>query len=494
MKNPHILSDEDRNYFNECAKIIFINPFSDDWAAIARQSIPGYRLSRDAQKDFFKLVGQPLLHKLQTLDQQGLSKLQDFAEQDRFLMKYILLFSTFIVFIDEYDQLLEYQLTNPKKNSPVSFADDVVRHLQAQGFSKTDSFRYFSIFYQIQRAFFFIAHALIGDSGPMIRFRRALWYSVFSANIDNYDRHLWNRMEDFSTLLLGETGTGKGAAAESIGKSGFIPFSPDTKCFTQNFNEIFISTNISESPESLIESELFGHRKGAFTGAIEKRDGLLAQCSNHGALFLDEIGDFSSTVQIKLLKVLQERVYTPIGSQTQQRFSGRVIAATNRSLTVMREDGSFRSDLFYRLCSDVIELPSLRDRIADSPDELELLVHALTRRMFGEGSSDLVDYTMGRLNQDLPIDYPWPGNVRELEQAIRSIMITGHYSGHRLSAGTNQSNAIDRQQTAEQLLSRYCKLLYDSHESYEKVAGIVQLDRRTVKKYVQLASLNANTG
>jgi transcriptional regulator of acetoin/glycerol metabolism len=486
MAKLYKLSDEERNYFDECAKAIFVNPFSDEWANIARKSMPQYRLSRNAQKEFFKLEGRQLSHRLQRLKEKGISRVEDFVQEDQHLMKYTYLFATFILFIDEIDELLERHLRHPKENAPAEFADDLLRQLQARGFSKKDSLRYFSIFYQIQRAFYFIAHALIGNSKPMIHLRLALWKAVLSSNIDNYDRHLWDRMEDFSTLLVGETGTGKGAAAESIGRSGFIPFCPESKCFTQNINETFVSTNISEIPESLIESELFGHRKGAFTGAIDKHEGLLARCHENGALFLDEIGDFSSTVQIKLLKVLQDRQYTPVGSHASQRFSGRVIAATNRSLTDMREEGSFRSDLFYRLCSDVIPLPSLRERISDSKGELELLVQALSRRMFGESSLDLVDYTMDRLNHDLPQDYPWPGNVRELEQAIRRIMITGHYHGDQQSLIKTSDLSEKDLLTAEQVLSQHCKSLYDKHGSYEKVAAVVQLDRRTVKKYVEL--------
>src|SRR5438067_10303905 len=198
-----------------------------------------------------------------------------------------------------------------------------------------------------------------------------------------YEAGLWNRMEEFSTLLLGETGTGKGSAAAAIGCSQFIPYRPGERRFVTNFADSFIAINLSQFPETLIESELFGHRKGAFTGAIDHHQGVFERCSAHGALFVDEIGEVSIPVQIKLLQVLQERTFTPLGGREKQRFSGRVIAATNRALLDLRGDGRFREDFFYRLCSDVIEVPTLRQRTAESPTELELLVRLLVERITG---------------------------------------------------------------------------------------------------------------
>src|SRR5207342_3171077 len=175
-----------------------------------------------------------------------------------------------------------------------------------------------------------IVHGLIGQSPCLKELCRHLWNNIFTHDIRWYDRYLWNRMEDFSTLLLGETGTGKGAAANAIGRSAYIPFDSRRGAFAESFAVGFIGVNLSQFSQTLIESQLFGHRKGAFTGAVEAHEGVFAQCSPHGAIFLDEIGDVSVPVQIKLLQVLQERSFCPVGSHETLRFRGRVIAATNR--------------------------------------------------------------------------------------------------------------------------------------------------------------------
>jgi transcriptional regulator with GAF, ATPase, and Fis domain len=296
-------------------------------------------------------------------------------------------------------------------------------------------------------------------------------------------------MEDFSTLILGETGTGKGSAAAAIGRSEFIPYAAAERRFVTNFSESFIAINLSQFPEALIESELFGHRKGAFTGAIDHHRGVFERCSAHGALFLDEIGEVSIPVQIKLLQVLQERTFTPLGGHEKRRFSGRVIAATNQRLGELRRNGRFRDDFFYRLCSDVIEVPTLRQRIVESSDELPQLVRLLVARITGGESLELSASVLDALQRSVPRDYPWPGNVRELEQAVRRVLLTGRYLPDAASrAGDEEMVLVHELQagelTAAQLLARYCGLLYRRLGTFADVAKRTGLDPRTSRKYV----------
>ena len=362
--------------------------------------------------------------------------------------------------------------------------------MRGRGIGAAESVRFFSIFYQLRRAFHFIVRGLIGRSPCMREFRRLLWNDVFTQDVQLYDRYLWNRMEDFSTLLLGETGTGKGAGAAAIGRSGYIPFDEKQGRFTESFLRSFIALNLSQFPETLIESELFGHRKGAFTGAVESHEGVLARCSRHGSIFLDEIGEVSAPVQIKLLQVLQERIFCPVGSHEPERFRGRVIAATNRPLESLRGRGLFRDDFFYRLCTDIIEVPPLRQRLQEDPGELRHLLEHLLGTMMGEAGSVVADKVETAIRRDVDAEYPWPGNVRELEQALRRILLTGGYAG---SAQPRAKDLVENLVTgietealdAAGLLSGYCALLYESCGNYEAVARRTNLDRRTVKKYVK---------
>lgn len=295
-------------------------------------------------------------------------------------------------------------------------------------------------------------------------------------------------MEDFSTLLLGETGTGKSMIAQAIGSSGYIPFDLDRRSFRESFTGAFQAINLSQYPASLLESELFGHKKGAFTGAIDSHQGLFARCSSHGAVFIDEIGDIDLPTQVKLLTVIQDRVFSPVGSHEQLRFQGRVIAATNRDLGALRNSGQFRNDLYYRLCSDVITVPSLRQRLQEEPGELTLLIGQILSRMAPTGNAELREQIVRKIRGSLPRHYPWPGNVRELEQRIRQVCLTGEVNIDSAEPAPGQAQREagwwSGEPSAQRLLQNYCRHLYDREGSYEAVARITGLDRRTVKKHL----------
>jgi len=483
------LSPEDRAFFAPVGRAIFMNPFSEEREAVLGRVSAGH-VGEAASLDprayaFVTEVNQ----RLDRLDRHGRATLQHFDERDRGIMQPVLLYQVYHRYVPQLDALIHHQLRTAGAGSAVEFADALIAEIRKRGFSEEQSLRYFAIFYQLRRAFFFILGSMVGDSPSMRELRRVLWNSVFTHDMRNYDRGLWNRMEDFSTLLFGETGTGKGSAAAAIGRSGLVAFDARRGRFAANFSQIFVAINLSQFPESLIESELFGHKKGAFTGAISDHAGLFELCDEHGSLFLDEIGELGIPIQIKLLQVLQERTFTPLGSHDIKRFGGRVIAATNRPLSELRGSGEFRDDFFYRLCSDVIVMPSLRQRIEESPSELEQLVRLLVTRTAGEDRPELVDLVQETLRRDLPPRYPWPGNVRELEQAVRRVLLTGRYKGDLEQRSSHPADGLARDVRsgaldARELLEGYCRMLYEQTRNYEEVARRTGLDRRTIRKYV----------
>jgi len=477
----------DREFFEVLFQIAFCNPFSEQRLELDAK-ILGHPVGRSPEEHLDEFTSV-ITARVQKLEAQRLADVRRYSGAERELMHTVFLFETYHQFCRDFDQLILDQVKLGVQSAPVKFAGDALTRMRQRGIGAAESTRYFAIFYQLRRAYHFIVRGLIGQSPSMQEFRRHLWNSVFTQDVRLYDRYLWNRMEDFSTLLLGETGTGKGRAASAIGRSGFIPFDERSGRFAESFTRGFIALNLSQFPETLIESELFGHRKGAFTGAIEAHEGLLARCSPHGSIFLDEIGDVSAPVQIKLLQVLQERSFCPVGSHESLRFRGRVIAATNRPLEVLRGHNLFREDFFYRLCSDVIEVPPLRQRLREDPSELhQLLEHTITG-IIGEPAPELEDTVAQVIGRTVGARYSWPGNVRELEQAVRRILLTSRYTANSLpnSQGVRdqliagiQAESFD----ADALLAGYCALLYQRTGNYEAVARLAKLDRRTVKKYL----------
>lgn len=482
-----MISKADQEYFLTVSQAAFCNPFSLD-----REDLYRRVLGRELPGDEIltaQLIREVLAERFERLEaKQGVLTLKAFSAEAKETMRIVFLFEIYHRLFEELDKLVTDQIAAGDTPCQVDFANRAFGLMAKRGFTSEESLRFFAIFFQIRRAHHFIHRRLVGDSACMREFRRHLWTNVFTHDIRTYERLLCERMEEFSTLLLGETGTGKGAAAMAIGRSGFIPFHRRKGHFAQSFTRAFVSLNLSEFHETLIESELFGHRKGAFTGAVDSYDGVLAQCSQHGSVFLDEVGDVSIPIQIKLLQVLQERSFAPVGSREKRRFQGRVIAATNKSIEKLRDDGLFRSDFYYRLCSDSIVVPPLRTRIAEDSNELVRLVAYLVHRMTGEESPDLAASIHAAILAGTGASYRWPGNVRELEQAVRRVLLTNQYSGERprspdLSAEL-QNSLEEGTLKASELLDGYCSLLYQRLGSYEAVARQTGLDRRTVKKHI----------
>ena len=231
---------------------------------------------------------------------------------------------------------------------------------------------------------------IVGRSAPMVKLARLIARVAAShANV----------------LIEGESGTGKELVARAIHRGSPREGAP------------FIGENCAALSESLIESELFGHVRGAFTGAERDRRGLFA-LADGGTLFLDEVGDMSARIQAKLLRVLQEGEFRPLGGRDIVRTDLRIVSATNRELGPMVEAGQFRGDLYYRLNVVGIKLPPLRERVEDIP---LLAEHFLSKVRDGTARG------ISREAMEMLCRYPWPGNVRELQNVIEraAVMTTG---------------------------------------------------------------------
>ena len=350
----------------------------------------------------------------------------------------------------------------------------------------------FSYLFLVRRAFLNIYNYILGDSRPAIALRASVWESIFTNDLRRYRRSVYERLVDIPTLITGPSGTGKELVARAIGLSQYIPFDEARKQFPDMQANRFHALNLSACSPTLIESELFGHAKGAFTGAIAERHGWFAQCQPFGAVFLDEIGELETPFQVKLLRVVQQRTFSRLGETTEQRFAGKLIGATNRDLATEIRAGRFREDLYYRMCSDRIVTPSLRSQLDDRPDDLHALVSHIAKRFVGEQEfSDFADQVVAWIQQNLGNDYPWHGNIRELEQCISSFLIRGSYQpqlptqeAHMSPSATQQSwiaPIFTGELTAEETLKRYVTWVYHRSGSYEEAARRLGVDRRTVK-------------
>jgi DNA-binding NtrC family response regulator len=279
---------------------------------------------------------------------------------------------------------------------------------------------------------------------------------------------------DSTVILTGESGTGKELLAKAIHQNSMRASKP------------FVTVNCGAIPENLIESELFGYRKGAFTGALVDHIGKF-EAANEGTVFLDEIGELPPALQVRLLRVIQEREIDKIGQPHPIKINVRIIAATNRKLQNLIEDGQFREDLFYRLSVVTIDLPPLRERRDDIP---LLIQHFLKKHC------DRYQMPMPNLSDeavDLLTQYNWPGNVRELENVIENVIVlsrSNQISAEDLPVQVRQTSSrissislklpdegIDLEQVEKEIL---VQALERHHWNQTRAAGFLNISRKTL--------------
>jgi transcriptional regulator with AAA-type ATPase domain len=349
-----------------------------------------------------------------------------------------------------------------------------------------------AFFFQIRRAFHYIFRYLLGISRPIAELRAETWHSVFTHDLRRYRASVYRHMADIPTLIVGPSGTGKDLVAQAIGYSRYLAFDERSLRFVETFTSQYHALNVSALSHGLIESELFGHRRGAFTGALEDRQGWLEACGPDGTVFLDEIGELGTELQVKFLRVLQTRSFQRIGETKPRMFLGKLVAATHRDLDQGLQSGWFREDLYYRLCADRIQTPTLRERIEADDGELLLMISVLSERIAGpEYGARVSQEVLAWVQSELGPGYGWPGNVRELEQCVRNVLVRKRYRPARRApsdAGLDQA-LVDSNLDAEALLDRYAALIYRETQSYVETGKRLGLDRRTVKDRVERARL-----
>jgi transcriptional regulator with AAA-type ATPase domain len=494
-------SDAEQQLVSAVTRLVFTNPFLPERiecerAALGEAFIPGDRVWNalaDPQREASNVA--KIGERAESLVESARKRLSDGAKASAEELNLYEQLVFYVLYHRSRERLGGMLDRKPGGTVKASFYADFARdaeHLLALPGRKLASPadvapHLFACFFQIRRAFHHIFANIVGRSIAAARLRAAAWQSIFTHDVRRYFVALYDRLGDFTTLITGPSGTGKELVARAIGLSRYVPFDPKTKSFSEDFADSFHALNLSAMSPTLIESELFGHRRGAFTGALEDRPGWLEVCPPAGTVFLDEIGELDPLIQVKLLRVLQTRTFQRLGDTQTRHFKGKIIAATNRDLAAEMSAGRFRKDFYYRLCSDMVRTPGLREQIEDSPDELRGLVLFIAKKLAGDEAEGLANEVLSWIASHLGKDYAWPGNFRELEQCVRNVLIRHEYHppAPATTDGEDFAQALtEGRLTAEQLLRRYCKLVYAQTHSYEETARRLGLDRRTVKSKV----------
>jgi len=498
-----LFSKQDRRFAESIADLTYCNPFLPERLEFEREALGAdfveapnvWSLQPDVpgeRPNIGRLLerAEPVVRRLHARLASGTTTA---SARDLALHGDLVLYVLFQRYRDDFQETLTTAAHRPTGRIDYwrRFKADFDRLMCPSGSTITttvDPAHIFACFYQIRRAFHHVFGAIVGGSMPAARLRAAVWQSVFTYDMRRYSRVLYRHMVDMTTLVTGPSGTGKELVARAIAQSRYIPFDPETQRFAGDASAAFFPLNLSALSPTLIESELFGHKRGSFTGAVGDRAGWLEVCPSLGAVFLDEIGELDPAIQVKLLRLLQTRTFQRLGETEDRTFEGKIVAATNRDVATELAEGRFREDFYYRLCSDIITTPSLSEQLADRPDDLGSLVSFIARRIVAEEAETLAPEVVQWIETHLGHDYPWPGNIRELEQCVRNVLIRRSYQPPTPRSPSHAETLTEdlRQGdlTADELLRRYCTMVYARCGSYEEAARRLALDRRTVKAKV----------
>jgi DNA-binding NtrC family response regulator len=365
------------------------------------------------------------------------------------------------------------------------FLDDYHRRLRVPGMA-LDLPRPEDVFagaFQIRRAYHQIFTTLIGTSRAMAALRAKLWGIIFSRTLRGYLQARDRKQPGACTLVTGPTGTGKELVARAIGGSSYEPFDGEQMRFVAGEGDDFCAVNLSALSSALFESELFGHERGAFTGAIKDRRGVFETVRPGGVVLLDEIGELGLGEQVKLLRVLQERAFRRVGDNKELPLEARIVSATHRDLRESIRRGLFRADFYHRIAGACIVTPSLREQLEDAPGDLAYLVRVLAPQIApGDTDPTLADDALRYIEEHLPA-YTWPGNVRELGDCIASVHHDSDFLPGGVAAAQAPTDSLEAGAMSERsAVRRYRNIVAEQTGNVSEAARKLGIHRSTLRR------------
>ncbi len=495
---------DDLHLAETISRLDYCNPFLAERLELEREALgpefEGYEQflhARPETRDDIEMNVVRIMNKVGGLLERARAKLASghaLSTRDKTLYEDVALFYLYHRFHMQFRRWIAVA-TREGKSSRIDFYEDFEEAAHEQlaipgvKFFENEPLEHvFAFFFQLNRAFVHIYQNLVGGSAAAAELRGRIWQSIFTHDLKRYRHVLYSRMGDIATLIIGPSGTGKELVARAIGLSRYIPFDVRNRQFKPDFTQVFHPLNLSALSPTTIESELFGHKQGAFTGAVKDRQGWFELCPREGTVFLDEIGELDPIIQVKLLRVLQSRTFQRLGDTQTHVFPGKLVAATNRDLQKAIEAKAFRSDMYYRLCADIIVTPSLQQMLDGKLDEMRGLVRYIAEQIAGEEGDALTDEVMSWIEKEIGLDYAWPGNFRELEQCVKNVLIRREYHpGKKTRNDADLAAAIEDGALSEsEILERYTRLVYElTGRNLSETARRLGIDRRTVRSRVK---------
>jgi hypothetical protein len=424
MKTDLKLSAADRRYLKDVSLLAFGNPYGEEGQAV-RKTLSAQKIS--GRDDLHDRVHAQLHVRLEQLQPKQTSIISAYAEEDRSLLHHAVLFDCLYPAHKLFDELLEEQLLSGGHVCRVTFATALLDRMTLSGMARSVALHYLAIYYQMRRARYFLNRTMIGNSVSMEKLRHDLWNSIFTHDFSLYERFLWDRIRELSTLFVGAAGSGKRTAAAAVSYCSYIPFVENLESFAESFVGCFIPVRVGQYTGLRLESELFGHKKMSYSEALENYQGVFSRCSPAGTIFLDNICDVALPVQARLESVVQDHTFTPVGDQAFYNFPGRLMAAAQGKVAAIRAEGRLRDGLYLHLGVNTISIPSLQHCLQENPADLELLIVHILRKYTEQSATQLVGRVIERMHEHIGIGYAWPGNLLELEQIVKRILMVSHY-------------------------------------------------------------------